>query len=87
MTAFYVSNVEQYLFQDGVFDEFARNVAVLPVNAASTFIRSVSARFGYGGGMLWSDGRATALYPIMQFNRDFQLGLLVSYYDLNSRSK
>ena len=45
--AFYVSNVEQYLFMDGIFDAFARNVASLPVDASSTFIRSVSSRFGY----------------------------------------
>ena len=44
-----MSNVEQYLFQDGKFDAFARNVATLPVDARSTFIRSVSTRFGYGG--------------------------------------
>jgi len=85
--SFYVSNVEQYLFQDRKFDDFAKNVAVLPVTSDSTFIRSVSNRFGYGGGMTWSDGRATALYPIGQFVRDFQLGLLASYYDVNQRSR
>ena len=87
VSAFYVSNVEQYLFQDGKFDAFARNVATLPVDARSTFIRSVSARFGYGGPMLWADGRASALYPIDQFDRDFRMGMLTSYFDLNSRSK
>lgn len=87
VTAFYVSNVEQYLFQDQLFDDFARNVAALPVSAESTFIRSVSARFGYAGSMTWSDGRATALYPIAQFVRDFQIGLLTSYFDVNSRSR
>ena len=85
--AFYVSNVEQYLFQDRKFEDFARNVAALPITADSTFIRSVSSRFGYGGGMTWNDGRATALYPIGQFVRDFQLGLLTSYFDVNQRSK
>jgi len=87
VSAFYVSNVEQYLFQDGLFDDFARNVATLPIDDRSTFIRSVSARFGYGGTKTWTDGRASALYPIGQFNRDFQLGLLRTYYDVNSRSK
>ena len=42
ISAFYVSNVEQYLFQDGLFDAFAKNVATLPVDERSTFIRSVS---------------------------------------------
>ena len=32
VAAFYVSNVEQYLFQDNLFDDFARNVATLPVD-------------------------------------------------------
>lgn len=87
VSAFYVSNVEQYLFQDGKFDAFARNVATLPVDARSTFIRSVSTRFGYGGTMTWADGRASALYPIAAFDRDFRLGMLTSYFDLNSRSR
>ena len=64
VTAFYVSNVEQYLFQDGLFDEFARNVATLPVDEKSTFIRSVSTRFGFRGGGIGPDGRASALDPI-----------------------
>jgi len=87
VTAFYVSNVEQYLFQDGIFDVFAKNVAALPTNSRSTFIRSVSGRFGYRGAMTWSDGRATALYPIQDFVRDFDLGLLREYFDVNSRSR
>ena len=87
VSAFYVSNVEQYLFQDGKFDAFARNVATLPVDARSTFSRSVSTRFGYGGTMTWADGRASALYPIDSFDRDFRLGMLTSYFDLNSRSR
>jgi hypothetical protein len=87
VTAFYVSNVEQYLFQDGVFDAFAQNVATLPVDAASTFIRSVSARFGYSGPYLWSDGRASALDPIQAFVRDYRLGRIRSYLDVNVRSR
>lgn len=86
VAAYYVSNVEQYLFQDGIFDAFARNVATLPADARSTFIRSVSTRFGYDGTLTWSDGRATALYPIPQFVRDHELGLLPGYFDLNARS-
>jgi hypothetical protein len=39
--AFYLSNVEQYLFQNGVADAFYKNVATLPTDSTSTFIRSV----------------------------------------------
>jgi hypothetical protein len=87
VTAFYVSNVEQYLFQDGLFDAWARNVATLPVDDASTFIRSVSSRFGYGGSYLGPDGRASGLDPIRPFVRDFLDGRIRTYYDVNNRSK
>ncbi len=43
--AFYTSNVEQYLFQDNVWSKYYQNVATLPLDSASMFIRSV------GGGM------------------------------------
>jgi hypothetical protein len=45
--AFYLSNVEQYLVQDGKWAAFCQNVAALPLDASSTFIRSSS---GFGGG-------------------------------------
>jgi hypothetical protein len=45
--AFYTSNVEQYLFQDGVSEKWYRNAATLPVDSSSTFIRSIGgAMFG-----------------------------------------
>jgi hypothetical protein len=85
--AFYVSNVEQYLFQDGLFYAFAENVARLPTDASSTFIRSVSLRYGYTGAFLGPDGRASGLDPIRAFVSDFQAGRIQSYVDVNSRSK
>jgi hypothetical protein len=47
VAAFYLSNVEQYLQQDGLWGAFCQNVATLPLDASSTFIRSQS---GGGGG-------------------------------------
>jgi hypothetical protein len=44
VNAFYVSNVEQYLFQDGKQRAFFENVATLPVNEASVFIRPYALR-------------------------------------------
>jgi hypothetical protein len=44
VNAFYVSNVEQYLFQDGKNRAFFENVATFPVNDASVFIRPYSLR-------------------------------------------
>jgi hypothetical protein len=49
VSAFYLSNVEQYLYQDRIWGNFCRNVATLPLEASSTFIRSV--RGGGGPGM------------------------------------
>ena len=49
VNAFYLSNVEQYLEQDGKWNTFCRNVASLPLDDASTFIRSESGRGGVGG--------------------------------------
>lgn len=40
VSAFYTSNVENYLFQSGVWGQFARNVAALPLDGSSTFIRA-----------------------------------------------
>ena len=40
VTAFYTSNVEQYLFQNHLWREFYENVATLPLDDTSTFIRS-----------------------------------------------
>jgi hypothetical protein len=48
--AFYVSNVEQYLFQDGHDKAFYANVATLPVDSASVFIRPYSMRRTSWGG-------------------------------------
>ena len=48
--AFYLSNVEQYLVQDGKWTAFCLNVAALPLDAGSTFIRSESGRGGFGRG-------------------------------------
>jgi hypothetical protein len=48
VSAFYVSNVEQYLFQDGKNTAFYDNVAALPLGDGSVFIRPYSLRRGGG---------------------------------------
>ena len=47
VSAFYVSNVEQYLRQDGLWTRFCANASAMPVDGTSVFIRST--RGGFGG--------------------------------------
>lgn len=55
VTAFYVSNVEEYLRQDGTWPMFCENVASLPLDETSTFIRSVRGRTPTGAFTLMSE--------------------------------
>jgi hypothetical protein len=58
--AFYLSNVEQYLPGD-LWTSFCKNVATMPLDAASTFIRSQSGGGGgRGGGFINSLGAMAA---------------------------
>jgi hypothetical protein len=52
VSAFYLSNVEQYLVQDAKWDRFCLSVATLPIDETSMFIRSGAGRRGggFGGG-------------------------------------
>jgi hypothetical protein len=52
VSAFYLSNVEQYLYMDGIWTDFCRNSMELPIDEHSQFIRSFRGGTGpgYGGG-------------------------------------
>jgi hypothetical protein len=63
VSAFYLSNVEQYLQQDGIWGTFCANVASMPLDASSTFIRSSRGSGGYGGG--GGGGLVNSLGPMM----------------------
>ena len=56
VSAFYLSNVEQYLNMDGIWMDFCRNAAELPIDETSQFIRSYRGGgpggAGFGGGSL-----------------------------------
>src|SRR5215475_2488463 len=51
VTAFYVSNVEDYLQRNGVWSRFCTNVAALPLDSNSVFIRLNGGRSGLFGPM------------------------------------
>ena len=82
VTAFYTSNVEQYLFQNAVFSSFAENVRKLPMNEKSLFIRAVpNTRFTHPA-QLAGHRTTTLLQQLTVFMKDFDEGRYQTYTDL-----
>ena len=86
VSAFYLSNVEQYLItRDGGFDEFAANVKTLPRDSTGVIIRSYFGRFGVAH-PLFTPGRGTISASMIErfdsFLKRFQAGEIRSYPDL-----
>ncbi len=82
VSTFYTSNVEQYLFQNGVFSGFAENVRKLPINEKSLFIRAVpNTRFTHPA-QLPGHRTTTLLQQLTIFLRDFDEGRYQTYSDL-----
>ena len=80
VSAFYVSNVEQYLFMDGKEAAFYANAATLPLTPMSVFIRPYSLRtpssggVGRGGGGGTNFGAVRPLCPIAGYLNAFEQG-------------
>lgn len=52
VSAFYLSNVEQFLRQDDIWNTFCGNASALPLDETSVFVRSIrGGRFGNGVGL------------------------------------
>jgi hypothetical protein len=94
--AFYTSNVEQYLFQ-GV-DEWKRyyaNVATLPIDSTSSFIRSIGGGFRGGGTPLRVAGQQMLLggrlpsvtCSMQELLKAFNDGKIVGYGDVINMSR
>ena len=81
VTAFYTSNVEQYLFESGLFDDFAENVRKLPINDKSLFIRAAAGRYPHPA-RLPGHRLTTLLQKMTVFLKDFGEERYESYYDL-----
>src|SRR5215471_5873081 len=91
VTAFYLSNVEQYLFQgngnqNGGWTNFYDNVATLPLDASSTFIRSAGGgiRGGFGGGGMRAPN---VLASIQETIAAVKTGKIATYRDIFSLSR
>jgi hypothetical protein len=78
VSAFYLSNVEQYLFQSDAWVYFYRNVGAMPLDSTSTFIRSV---FNNQGGMRMNtrNGNMNLLASMTEQLKMFNDGRLNSY--------
>jgi hypothetical protein len=82
VTTYYASNVEQYLFQDGIWSSFADNLAQLPIDDSSTLIRSCFNNCSASGYRSWS-----LLDSIPALIKDHEAGRIRMYWDVLSRSR
>jgi len=85
VSVFYTSNVEFYLFETAGWKNFFTNVAGLPVDASSVFVR---AYFDAGSRVPSGLGTrsATRLDPIRAALGDYDEGRIQSYSDMIGRS-
>ena len=79
VNSFYTSNVEQYLFLQGNWDKFYINVAQLPVNSDSVFIRWIPKGTRFSTAL---KRNINALCPISEFMEAFTAGSIRTYRDV-----
>jgi hypothetical protein len=84
VTTLYTSNVEQYLFQERRWDDFAGNVAALPLDETSTLIRSC---FNMCLSPMPGSRVLMLLDSMPAMLRDHQAGMIGSYYDVLTRRR
>ena len=88
--AFYVSNVEQYLFrQQNDWNTFYGNVGMLPIDSNSRFIRSSTGGYRaygstYNGVVMMMHQMTSPIVPIIESAR---AGRLMGYQDVLGRSR
>ena len=88
VNAFYVSNVEMYLLASPQWKSFCANVAALPVDQSSMFIRFLLGRYAsvvsaYGFG----PRNVSVISPMIDVVTGVVKGYPPSYYDLIHASK
>ena len=87
VTVFYTSNVEQYLFQQGDdWQRFYTNVAMLPLDSTSTFVRSLSNGNGFRPGS--PNSRSIQLLSsVLETLKAVKDGRVQTYYDMIQLAK
>jgi len=86
VSAFYLSNVEQYLFMDAIEDKFYANVKSLPLNPSSVFIRSGRPGGSYSG-FNNGGGLVSMLSPIQDVLKAYDAGDVHTWNDVVDMSK
>jgi hypothetical protein len=79
----YTSNVEQYLFQYGTWPAYYANVAALPTDTSSTFVRSCFNSCSTNG----VSRSAQLLDPVRSLLAEVTAGRVTSYWELLARSR
>ena len=93
VSVFYTSNVEQYLFRGDLWQRFYENVAALPIDSRSTFIRAFFNnqgrvfRFEPGQQATVGPRSEQLLNPIHTLLAAFSEGRISSYYDVIELSR
>ncbi len=87
VTAFYTSNVELYLFRSDAWKRFYANVATLPVDSESAFIRFGSNRGLASEPEAPGPGASMRLCPIADLVRAVETGKVEGYYDVLALSR
>ena len=84
VSAFYTSNVEEFLYDNQVYNAFADNIRKLPISGKSVFIRAVRAGWSLNDHPAYMPG--DRMTPLLQrlsvFLDDYQQGLLPDYWSL-----
>jgi hypothetical protein len=82
LTAFYVSNVEQFLFGSGVFGDFVDNVRKLPITDRSLLIRAFTGGYIRHPARVPGHRLTTVLQKVTVFLQDYDLNLYPDYWTL-----
>jgi hypothetical protein len=82
VTVFYTSNVEQYLFQFGTFENFAANALALPFASNGVIIRSFFNRGRTHPASVPDYMSVQLVQPISEFAMRMKAGGYAGYYDL-----
>jgi hypothetical protein len=81
VTAIYASNVEQYLWQDGIAYTYYNNIAQLPIDANSVWIRSNGVRGTSGGNGMSAPNLVCSVQRLLAENRAGNINSYASIFN------